>query len=322
MKAVPRSGSSFFIRFAGLMVAVGTWAAWAATPPVFLSPKLLPNGQLQIQMATEVGQSYTFELSTNLVTWQAVGSVQNVDTNLLVLVDETPVTASPCRFYRAKVGLTVIYGLWLNHYAQAGSFSGGLTPSVTYPVNLHSYSAGFEIENAAPYPPANEVFFTGPVGSGLNHSPANPLNSSWDEEGAHYQSPVISSPPYPPGGTWTVEFKGSNYVFNLPDPQSTSRLVIPVPTFVVSGDVVQSVSWVYRNAATGAVLPAPPEFITGIQVQIEGYVGGRIYESPWSDFPAVTSHTLEQTIQWSNVSMVNMAYDDSLGNHYVIFFQK
>ncbi len=231
-------------------------------------------------------------------------------------------TASPCRFYRAKVGLTVIYSLWLNHYAQAGSFSGGLTPSVNYPVNLHSYSAGFEIENAAPYPPANEVFFTGPVGSGLNHSPANPLNSSWDEEGAHYQSPVISSPPYPPGGTWTVEFKGSNYVFNLPDPQSTSRLVIPVPTFVVSGDVVQSVSWVYRNAATGAVLPAPPEFITGIQVQIEGYVGGRIYESPWSDFPAVTSHTLEQTIQWSNVSMVNMAYDDSLGNHYVIFFQK
>jgi hypothetical protein len=322
MKAVCRSWSSLFNRVLCLTFAVSAAPTWAATSPVFLNPKLLPNGQLQIQMATEVGQSYTFEISTNLVTWQPVGSVPNVDTNLLTLVDDTPVTASPCRFYRAKVGLTKIYSMWFSHQVQPGRFGTALTPTVSYPASIWAYTASFEMENDAPYPDPGEVFFSGPPGSGLNHTAANPQNSWVNDETATYQSPLVSNPPLPPGGEWTVQYKGSNYVFNLPDPQSASRLVIPVPTFVVSGDIVQSVSWVYRDPATGVALSAPPDFMTGIQVQIEGYVGGRIYESPWSDFPAVTNHTLQTTIQWSNVSMVNMAYDDSLGNHYVIFFQK
>lgn len=99
---------------------------------------ILPSGQVQIQLTTEVGQSYTIEVSTNLVNWESVGSVPNVDTNLLTLVDEEPATSSPCPFYRAKVGLTRIYGMWFNHYAQAGSFSGGLTPAVSYPISITS----------------------------------------------------------------------------------------------------------------------------------------------------------------------------------------
>ena len=322
MKPAPRLSCSSFTRFLFLLAAGCGWAGWAADSPVFINPKLLPSGQVQVQLATEVGQSYTIEVSTNLVTWQPVGSVPNVDTNLLTLVDEEPVTASPCRYYRAKVGLTKIYGMWFNHYAQGGSFSGGLTPAVAYPLSINAYTAGFDMENDAPYPDASQVFFSGPAGSGLSNTAADPQNSWIDDEGAEYQSPAVFSPAYAPGGDWTVQYKGTNYVFSMADPQAPSRLVVPVPTFVVAGDVVESVSWVYRAPDTGALLPAPPAFMTGIQVQIEGYVGGRIYESPWSDDPANTSHTLEESVLWSNVSAVNMAYDDSLGNHYVVFYQK
>ena len=38
--------------------------------------------------------------------------------------------------------------------------------------------------------------------------------------------------------------------------------------------------------------------------------------------PPTTSHLLSSTVNWSNVSTINMAYDDSLGNHYVLFFHR
>ncbi|HOC56336.1 MAG TPA: hypothetical protein PKI20_12010 [Verrucomicrobiota bacterium] len=321
MKLNLRSWASSYTRFLFFLAAGCGWAAWAADPPVFVNPMILPGGQVQVQLATVVGESYTIEVSTNLVTWEPVGSVPTVDTNLVTLVDEEPVTSSPCRFYRAKVGLTRTYGLWFNHYAQAGNFSGGLTPVVSYPISIAGYTAGFDVENDPPYPEASQVFFSGPSGSGLNNAAADPMNSWADEEGASYHSPVVSSPALAPGGDWTIQYKGSNYVFNMANPQAASRLVLPVPTFVLSNGFVQSVSWVYRAADTGAPLTAPPAFMTGIQVQIDGN-GGRIYDSPWSDYPAITSHTLLEPILWSDVSGVNLAYDDSLDNHYVVFFRK
>lgn len=322
MKPARPTYSSLLTRLLCTLAAGCGWAGWSADSFVFINPTILPGKQVQVQLATEVGQSYTIEISTNLVDWEPVAGIPNADTNLLTLVDEEPVTASPCRFYRAKVGLTKIYGMWFSHYAQGGTFSGGLTPAVVYPRSLNGYIAGFDIENDPPYPEANEVFFSGPTGSGLSHTASDPQYFREDEEGANYQSPAVSSPAYAPGGDWTVQYKGSNYVFTMADPQAPSRLVVPVPTFVVAAGVVQSVSWVYRAPDTGALLPAPPAFMTGIQVQLEGYMGGRIYNSPWSDYPAVTNHTLEETILWSNVSGVNMAYDDSLGNHFVVFYRK
>lgn len=322
MKPALRNCTSILARFLCTLAAGCGWASWAADSLLFINPTILSGGQLQVQLATEVGQSYTIEVSTNLASWRPVGSIPNVDTNLLTLVDEEPVMASPCRYYRAKVGLTKIYSMWFNHFAEGGGFSGGLTPAVACPRSINAYTAGFDMENDAPYPEASQVMFSGPAGSGLSQTPADPQNSWTDNEKGNYQSPAVSSPACAPGGNWTVQYKGSNYVFSVAEPQAASRLVLPVPTFIVASDVVQSVSWVYRAPDTGALLSGPPAFMTGIQVQIEGYVGGRIYESPWGDDPAITSHVLEENILWSNVSAVNMAYNDSLGNHYVVFYRK
>jgi hypothetical protein len=123
-------------------------------------------------------------------------------------------------------------------------------------------------------------------------------------------------------GDILMEFRqGTNETFNVTDPQAASRLVIPLPTASVSGDVLQSVSWVYKDATTGATLGGAPAYLTRIQLQIEGYVGGRIYDSP-DHAPSSTSDILSSTVNWSNVSRFSMAYDDSLGNEYVVIFYK
>jgi hypothetical protein len=94
-----------------------------------------------------------------------------------------------------------------------------------------------------------------------------------------------------------------------------------LPTVTVSGGILLSVNWAYKNSTTGATLPSPPTYITGIQVQIDGTMGNRIYDSD-EYLPTVTSHVLTEPISWSDVQMLHMAYDDTLGNHYVISFSR
>jgi len=81
------------------------------------------------------------------------------------------------------------------------------------------------------------------------------------------------------------------------------------------------VSWVYRNANTGAPMDGPPAYVTEIQLQIEDLSGARIYNSP-NLSPDTTTHTLAATVNWSNVRMLHLAYGDSLNNQYVVTFSK
>ena len=290
--------------------------------PAFTNVTVGSDGLFHFQLRTVVGQSYTFQTSTNLSSWTNVGSLVNVATNLVTLVDQgRPVANFGRMFYRVRVGVEVSFSFNFHHYANAGGFGSGFTPATPFPVSLNSYSATFSAQNDTNYPPATNVFFTGPAGSGLSSTPADPANFRTNSGGADYQSPVVFSPAAAPGGIWTINYKGTNQAFNVPDPQASSRLVVPSPTISVSGDIVQSVSWVYRDANTGATLGGAPSYLTRIQVQIEGVVGGRIYNSP-NLTPPTTSHLLSSTVNWSNVSTINMAYDDSLGNHYVLFFHR
>jgi len=190
---------------------------------------------------------------------------------------------------------------------------------VSFPVPLNSYSANLEVNNDNNLPAATNVFFTGPGGSGLSNTPADPNNSSI--AGQLYQSPFVSSPASPPGGAWMVNYKGTNINFTAPNPQTGTDLVVPVPTTTVNNGVLQSVSWVYQNAATGSTISGTPAFITDIQVQVEGVVGGRIYNSPQLTGGAL-NHTLTSTVNWTNVSEIFMAYDDTLGNSYIVSFSK
>ena len=288
--------------------------------PVFTNATVRNDGLFQVQLKTVVGQSYTIETSTNLPNWTSVGSFVNVTTNLLTLTDsQRPVINFSRMFYRARVGVSISFSFWFNEYAEAGNFQSGFTPVTSFPVSLNSYTANLAAQNDASPPSVTNVFFTGPAGSGLSNTQAD--NSWTNSNEADFGSPGVFSPAAAPGGTWTVRYKGTNETFNVTDPQAASRLVIPLPTASVSGDVLQSVSWVYKDATTGATLGGTPAYLTRIQLQIEGYVGGRIYDSP-DHAPSSTSDILSSTVNWSNVSRFSMAYDDSLGNEYVVIFYK
>lgn len=292
----------------------------STTQPVFTNSSVA-GGNFQGQLIVAPGMTYTIETSTNLQSWTPVGTVSSDGTNVLDLLDPRPVESR--MFYRASIGnvMTANLEFRIHEFASAGSFGSGYTPSVPFPVSLASYSANLNVEFDTDCPPATNVFFTGPVGSSLNNQSADSNNSFTDPSSAQYQSPFVSSPAAAPGGTWTVNYKGTNHTFDIADPQAASRLVIPLPTAAVTAGVLQSVNWVYRDASTGATLVGAPGYVTDIQVQVEGLVGGRIYESALLA-PGITSDTLTTNVSWSNVSTIHMAYDDSLGNHYVVSFSK
>ncbi len=288
----------------------------STTPPWFTNVAIV-NGHLQAQFHVVPGVYYTLEISTNLTTWVAADVIGSDGTNVLYLADDQPPEGN--LFVRAKMGYSPSFKLWFFEFAYAGGFGSGYTPVPSYPVTLTNYSAAFGVRGDFYYPPSANVRFTGPPGSGLTNTPA------WQSYGGTdwmlYQSPPVHNPAAAPGGTWIVSYKGSNVTFNVPDPQAASRLVIPLPTVNVSGDVVLSVSWVYKNATNGATLSGPPAYMTSIQLQIEGVGGARLYNSP-ELLPSITNHTLASTVNWSNVRTLYMAYGDTLGNHYVVTFTK
>lgn len=312
--------SKFRLIYLKAMLLFSAMPCFAQTP-VFTNAAVI-NGLFQFQLKTVVGQSYTFQTSTDLLNWTNVGSVTDVTTNLLSLVDSGHPAANFSRmFYRALVGASVSFSFNFHEYVNAGNFGAALTPAITFPVSLNSYAADFDVQNDTSFPSATNVFFTGPAGSGLSDTAADPNDGATNSNEADYQSPNVSSPAAAPGGAWTVNYKGTNENFNVSDPQANSRLVIPVPTASVSGNLLQSVSWVYQNSTTGATLGGAPAYVTSIQLQIDGYVGGRIYNSP-DLAPGVTSNTLTSSVNWTNVSEIYMAYNDTLGNQYVVSFQK
>ncbi len=288
-------------------------------PPAFTQPAVV-TGKFQFSLAVVPGQTYTIETSSNLLAWTPVGSTSSTGTNRLVLTDKRGLINSPL-FYRATVSNLIgpKFNFNFHLYANAGGYGSGTTPTVSDPVALNSYSAELDENNDDNPPEATNVFFTGPAGSGLNDTMADTNNS--DVADGSYQSPFISSPASPPGGAWTVNYKGTNEMFTVADPQTSTELVVPLPSVTLSNDVLQSVSWTYQNATTGAALSGTPAFVTDIQVQIEGIEGGRIYNSPQLT-GGVTSNTLTSLVNWTNVSEIFMAYDDSLGNSYIVSFSK
>lgn len=299
-----------------LFVATGSFPA-----PVLTNAALLGNGQLKVVLGAVSNQTYTLESSTNLVNWTPRVTLLATN-NQFDLVDPDALGRFPRLFYRLRIGR--VFGSTFNFhfYANGGGFGAGLTPTPGFPVALHSYSAILETQNALSNPPPTSVFFTGPNGSGLSNAGGDPQYDDNSRLGnAQYQTPFRSSPVIPPGGTWTVNYFGSNIVFGVPDPQAASRLVIPVPTVTVSGGNVTGVAWVYKDATTGAILGSPPAHLTGVKVEIDVQNMGRVYDP--DEFPPGTTSVSGITgVVWNNVVRLFMVYNDTLGNHYIVGYSK
>lgn len=300
---------------------LSTIAGFSQTPVI--TNTAVVNGDFQFQVLITSNANYTIETSTNLTDWTAVGS--DVATNsLITLVDPRGTANFNQQFYRIVLGGSIVsYNFSFLEFADAGNFGESFTPDTTFPVTLGSYSANFGVKGDTNYPVATNVFFTGPAGCGLTNSPADPDNSNTNtgpENSANYQSQIVFNPTTAPGGAWTINYKGSNQVFSVPDPQVTSRVVVPFPTVTVSDGILQSVSWVYRDSTNGDTLGGPPAYMTSIQLQVHGSsAANELYDSDQLT-PDTTNNVVTSTVTWSDVSGISMTYQDSLGNNYVINF--
>ena len=172
------------------------------------------------------------------------------------------------------------------------------------------------------FPVENLVTFTDPGGSSLSSTPASGMftESGGEESGAGYFSPLVNATS-PSGGTYTVNYKGQDVKLTVVDPDVARRQVIPVPTVMLDGDVIKSVSWVYKDKTTGTPV-GPQSFMRSISIRISDAFGP-LFQSVDMP-PTATSVALDRStmVNWSNVTNVSMFYNDTFDNGYNVSFQR
>jgi hypothetical protein len=197
-----------------------------------------------------------------------------------------------------------------------GTFSGTTVSLPPLPIASYyfaNFNSGFD-----PNPPAS-VFFTGPTGSGLSNTESATRFVQSDGSGAGYNSPQRTQ--VPPGGTWTVNYEGQPLAFTLPNPDSTNRGILVVPTVTLSGGNVTEVQWQYKNSLGGLVSP-PPAFMRHVELRIDGLVSGQVVRLYGQDdiLPGTLFHVLTQPVSWSTVTQIQMVVHDDLGNSYTSYW--
>ena len=278
------------------------------------------NGMPAIQAFITPQQIYTLEISTNLQTWTPtyVFRANSVLSEQLVL-PSVFFNQYKQAFFRLKLGPSFGTQFSLTHFATAGTINPNAPYNVivNYPVVINSHRAVFLANYDPEYAALGDVYFTPPNGGPIY--PEELRTGSDNQAQIRYSTPSINGAAAQ--GQWIINYKGTNFTFNVNSNAILSNLVVPVPVFTVSNGNLTKVSWNYRNPGTGSVLVSAPSFMTTIQVQIDDGQGNRIYNSDELE-PSVTSHTLSQTINWSSVSNIYMAYDDNADNHFVITYHK
>ena len=101
-----------------------------------------------------------------------------------------------------------------------------------------------------------------------------------------------------------------------------SYLTPSVPTIVLNqDDTINKVTWVYRAARDNVSDIDPQVVVDSVELQIsmsntdDRYLSGNLAGD-------TQEHVLEtQSVSWSNVQTVALAYNDVYGNHNVIFWE-
>jgi hypothetical protein len=208
------------------------------------------------------------------------------------------------------------YSFFFRHFVNGGDFGNGLSPVATYPITVGGYNAVLLAQNDINYPPAGNVFFTGPPGSGMNNAATSAQNLGGNS--ASYISLRVNNPPNAPGGTWNVNYNGNLMTFVAPDPQISTHLVVPRPTATVSNGILTRVTWLYTDV-NGNALPGTPVVVTNIQVQIFDQNLNNIDASTLLP-PAPMTYTPLGTLAWSSIGRIRMVYTDNLNNRYLVNF--
>ncbi len=281
------------------------------------------NGQPGFQAILVPQHTYTLEFSTNLQYWKKVHFfTASSSLSEMMVAPRDFVKQNDHAFFRLKLGHTFDTDLLITYPVNAGSINPNspYNVSVTYPATISGFRASFIVQFDPDYALMDRIQFQIP-GYGLINPDQLRKRADNDDPGTlGYITPFLNG--LPPGGNWVVTYKGTNFNFVPNTSMAISNLVIPVPVFTVSGGNLTRVSWTYRNPNTGAAYPSAPSFVTRIEVQIGDYQNNRIYNSGEIDDTSITSHTLQQTINWTNVSVVYMVYNDNADSYYVITFRK
>jgi hypothetical protein len=202
-----------------------------------------------------------------------------------------------------------------------GQFGTSLTPSVTYPVSIKNYRAIFLAFNQPNPPSSDTVFFTGPPGSGLTNTPADPsLGAVQSGTDVYYFSPPVRNPPVAPGGGWSVAYRTNANNINVPDPQAASRTVVPLPTITLSNGVLRSLTWVYNDQSGNPIVGVPIYIETNRIDLLDQNANAFDVEV----FPLALGFTYPAAnlYPWSSVGTLRMDYYDNLKNQYFVAFSK
>lgn len=202
--------------------------------------------------------------------------------------------------------------------AQPGAFGADApAPMLTGPLAPSEWGARLAVTFETALPLEEDVRFTGPAGSGLADAPATVSFLSNSTHTARLDSPPVTSPPFPPGGTWQVVYKTPR-AFTVPPPQGATRLVFPVPvmTFTQADpDLLARITWSYRTGANVSV--APPMFLRSLRVVLHDADGLPSLDSGLLP-PATVALGIFDEVRWSCVSRVVISYVDDLGNTYEV----
>jgi len=212
------------------------------------------------------------------------------------VVDARPSEGVNMRFYRARIGTTLALKF---SFIQIARSTASWDISPTFPIPILGYRGVLEVDNDTEYSAPASVFFTGPPGSGITNSPGDPAGTIVGTDLAMYQTMLI--PSAVKKGIWNVNYKGTNVSFDVPDPETGSRFVVPVPTFRHEPMGATLVSWAYADPDSGAYLPRAPIFMNQIQLLVpdKGYQSANLPPSTTNQhlpFPLDTRSDWTKTV--------------------------
>lgn len=217
------------------------------------------------------------------------------------------------KFYRPCITYAVL----------AGNFGGAYTPTINSTVTMDSFNVSISSQSTSD---SGGATVTGPIGSGLTNAACYEFHTSNQIIYSTYQNLATRSPAIPATGEYTFRLNnGKVLAFSVPDQSlASSRIVVAVPTVILSNGTINKISWVYRIPNDSSSTLTATAIIENIMIQINDTAGTRVYDSPWiTSTSGATEHLLtNQSISWSNVNSMSMTYNDVYGNHYVVGFSK
>lgn len=211
------------------------------------------------------------------------------------------------------------YRPWVTYAVNAGNFGGAYTPTINSTVTMDSYNVTMSSQSTLD---SGGATVTGPNGSGITNATCYESSNSNQSIYSIYQNIATRSPSIPFTGEYTFALNnGKVLVFSVPDQSlASARIAVAVPTVTLnSNGTINKISWVYRMPNDSSSTLTPTAIIDAIMIQIGG---ASAYLSPMIA-SATTEHLLaNQSISWSSVNNISMAYNDVYGNHYVVNFTK